>query len=254
VTWDNPDITIERGGVPVEAHDLTPNTDYDIVARVWNGSVDAPAINLPVQFSYLSFGIGTQTHPIGAAKVDLGAKGAPGCPAFAHQAWTTPSTPGHYCLLVELIWSDDANPANNVGQGNTDVKPLNSPQALFEFTLENTGPERHTYHFAIDDYTLPTRPSCENQAPARSPTPTRQELEARARAVRAEHDPARFAVPPGWRVVVDPAEVLLGPGESRTALVDVSAPDDFSGRKTFNIHGIDEGGTLVGGVTLTVEG
>lgn len=255
VTWDNPDITVELGGVAVDPHDLAPDTVYDVVARVWNGSVDAPAINLPVQFSYLSFGIGTHKHPIpGLTMVDLGAKGAAGCPAFAHHTWKTPPTAGHYCLLVELIWTDDANPLNNIGQANTDVRPLNSPHAAFNFDIANDARVRHVYHFVVDTYTLPARPNCDTQPSGRSPRPTTEELRARARAARAENNPAAFPVPLGWQVGVDPIEAVLAPGESRSVTVDVTAPDGFSGSKTFNVHGLDEHGTLIGGVTLTVEG
>ena len=59
VTWDNPDIQLFQAGVPVPSHTLAPATEYEIVARIWNGSTDAPAVNLPVRFSYLTFGIGT---------------------------------------------------------------------------------------------------------------------------------------------------------------------------------------------------
>jgi hypothetical protein len=80
VTWDNPDVTIELSGVPVDAHDLKPATTYDVIARVWNSSTDAPAVGLPVLFSYLSFGISTTRIPIpGATLVDLGVKGSPNC-------------------------------------------------------------------------------------------------------------------------------------------------------------------------------
>ena len=76
VTWINPDVTIELGGVPVDPSSLTPDTTYDVVARIWNGSTNAPAIGLPVNFSYLSFGVGTQQNPIGQTKVNLGERSA----------------------------------------------------------------------------------------------------------------------------------------------------------------------------------
>jgi hypothetical protein len=47
VTWDNPDIqlfNIAGGAVP--SHGLSPTTPYEICARIWNGSTDAPAINV----------------------------------------------------------------------------------------------------------------------------------------------------------------------------------------------------------------
>jgi hypothetical protein len=74
-----------------------------------------------------------------------------------------------------------------------------------------------------------------------------------AQAARTDHDPAKFPVPNGWQVLVDPAHAALGPGESRTVTVDVTAPDGFVGSKPFNVHAFDEHARLVGGVTLTVE-
>jgi hypothetical protein len=93
VTWDNPDIHLELGGVPVDSHDLKPNTTYDVIARIWNNSLDAVVVNMPVEFSYLSFGIGTTKTHIETTAVDVGVKGAPGCPAFARVPWTTPTWP-----------------------------------------------------------------------------------------------------------------------------------------------------------------
>src|SRR4051794_21787606 len=145
VTWDNPDIHLELPGAPgvhVNSHELAPATEYTIFARVWNGSNHAPAPALPVRFSYLSFGAGTVKHFIGETKVNLPVKGAAGCPATASASWTTPAQAGHYCLQVELIWADDQNPNNNLGQHNTDVKPLNSPRAPFTSAPRNDSPRR----------------------------------------------------------------------------------------------------------------
>jgi len=140
VTWDNPDIHIELAtnpGVPVDAHFLHPDTDYLVIARVWNGSTTAPAPGLPVKVSYLEFGVATVRHDVGLTAVDLPVKGTGGCPAFATVPWHTPAAAGHYCLQVELLWDDDAEPGNNLGQSNTDVKALNSPHAAFTFPVRN---------------------------------------------------------------------------------------------------------------------
>jgi hypothetical protein len=37
--------------VVVSSSDVLPDTEYDIVARVWNGSTDTPVVQLPVYFS-----------------------------------------------------------------------------------------------------------------------------------------------------------------------------------------------------------
>jgi hypothetical protein len=96
VTWNNPDIHLESPaapGTPVDAHDLRPDTDYLVIARIWNGSTTAPAVGLPVHVSFLEFGIGTTRHEVGQTAVDLAVKGAAGCPAFAAVGWHTPATP-----------------------------------------------------------------------------------------------------------------------------------------------------------------
>src|SRR5262249_14617037 len=122
VTWDNPDIQLfDMVGNPVSPEGLTPNTDYRVNIRVWNNSDDGPAPNLPVSLSYLSFGIGATSTPVGSASTDLGVKGSAHCPAFVDIVWHTPATPGHYCLQALLNWADDANPDNNLGQKNTQV-------------------------------------------------------------------------------------------------------------------------------------
>lgn len=129
VTWNNPDVRVERNGAVVSAHALAPATTYDVIATIWNGSTNAPAAYLPVRFSYLTFGVGTTSTTIGTATVDLGVKGSAACPAYARVSWTTPDAPGHYCIQVVLDWLDDANPANNLGQHNVAVQRSASPSA-----------------------------------------------------------------------------------------------------------------------------
>lgn len=67
VTWDNPDIRIERAGVAVDPHNLQPDTEYEVVAQVWNGSSTAPAIGLP-PLSPHAFRHGHATHALKLAK------------------------------------------------------------------------------------------------------------------------------------------------------------------------------------------
>jgi hypothetical protein len=251
VTWDNPDIHVESPaapGVPVDAHDLKPDTAYLVVARVWNGSTSAPAPGLPVRFSYLSFGAGTARHDVATTTVDLPVKAAPGCPATATVAWRTPATPGHYCLQVELLWDDDANPANNLGQSNTDVKPLNSPHAAFTFPVRNNLRERAVIALTADGYTLPPLEPC------RSPAPRGAAAAAAPSLARLDrHRAADWPLPAGWQVVIDPSEVALGAGAESEVTVDITAPDGFVGRQAINVHATS-GSRLIGGVTLYVDG
>jgi hypothetical protein len=245
VTWDNPDIHVELAsapGIPVQAHALLPDTDYIVVARIWNGSTTGPAPGLPVRVSYLAFGVGTSRHDVGATKVDLPVKAATGCPAFARVPWHTPAAPGHYCLQVELLWDDDANPANNMGQSNTDVKPLNSPHATFTFPVRNERPDRTAVTLAVDSYAIPQLEACDDIPHERG---RRSRLE--------QHRAEAWAVPAGWRVEVDPSQLVLAPGDQADVTVDITAPDGFVGRQAVNVHA-RSGGDLLGGVTLYLDG
>src|SRR5215212_2059541 len=38
VTWDNPDISLRQNGVTVSSSLLQPDTEYEVVARIWNAS------------------------------------------------------------------------------------------------------------------------------------------------------------------------------------------------------------------------
>ncbi|HEX8069634.1 MAG TPA: hypothetical protein VF546_06765 [Pyrinomonadaceae bacterium] len=253
VTWDNPDIELRLNGQPADSSKLAPDTDYEIVARIWNGSTEAPAVNMPVRFSFLDFGIGGVEVPIGHTQVDLPVKGAPGHPAFAHMLWHTPVIPGHYCLRVRLVWPDDANPHNNLGQENTDVRPLNSPHAQFRVPVRNAARRRRILRLEPDAYEIPPRPPCDSNRPARETALTEAEIEGHRREARARHNRAAFPVPPAWRVEVLPAQVELEPESQQVVTVAITAPDGFHGRQAFNVNAF-EGATLVGGVTLYVRG
>ncbi|HEX8110738.1 MAG TPA: hypothetical protein VF516_23565 [Kofleriaceae bacterium] len=268
VTWDNPDIHLELGGVTVPSESLLPSTTYDVVARIWNGSTDAPAVNMPVRFSYLTFGIGQKQVPIGETLVNLPVKGAPGCPSFARVKWTTPSVAGHYCLQVELVWSDDANPGNNLGQENTNVKALNSPRAKFTFPVANDTGRDQILVLEADTYAVPARRPCRDQELDRQPdaNPERQkprspadEIARRQRDAQALHDRRAYPVPTGWRVDIEPRELVLAPGAEQEVTVDITAIDGYVGRQVLNVHAFDvsvdrDHRRLVGGVTLYVTG
>jgi hypothetical protein len=277
VTWDNPDITLEipkAGPVDpaappdpantVSSGDLKPDTEYDIVARIWNGSTAAPVVGLPVHFSYLSFGIGVTSNPIGSGATDLGVKGGPGCPAYARMRWRTPATAGHYCIQVLLDWFDDLNPANNLGQENSLVGVAHSP-ASFTFRLGNQERTRQTFRFEVDNFAIPEPISC-------SLVDRQAEAERRRRAEQAQKQPpvagrpetfaaplvppdrarGNLPLPQGWTVDFDPATPTLAPGEERDIRVSIEPPAGFSGRMPVNVHAFSERG-LAGGVTLYVE-
>jgi hypothetical protein len=258
ITWDNPDIQLELGGVAVPSESLTPSTTYDIVARIWNGSTTAPAVMMPVRYSYLTFGIGQKRVSIGETPVDLPVKGAPGCPAFARMKWTTPNLAGHYCLQAELIWSDDENPDNNLGQENTNVKPLNSPNATFTFPVRNDTAVGQRLLLEADIYAIPRRHPCAE--PGRTEQRTADdEIARRERETQSLHDRGKHALPAGWRVEIQPNDFALAPDQEQQVTVDITAADGFSGRQGINIHAFDvlmdrAHPRLTGGVTLYVTG
>jgi hypothetical protein len=279
VTWDNPDITLEKAAGPLEpnappdpaqsvsSHQLLPDTEYDVVARVWNGSTDAPVVGLPVRFWFFGFGIGTQPQAIGDATTDLGVKGGPGCPAYARVRWRTPSAGGHYCIQAYLDWFDDLNPANNLGQENTDVGTAQSP-AHFTFRLRNAREKRQPFRFDVDAYAIPEPDPCaqvdrvgqREQLRERR----RQALESRRPQVAgrpetfvlpdlpARHRGGAHPVPEGWSVEITPPAPILDAGEEIDIAVSIAPPDGFSGRQAINIHAFDTQG-LAGGVTLQIE-
>ncbi len=253
VTWNNPDIHLElpsAPGVPVDVHALVPNTVYKVFARVWNGSSNAPVAQLPVEVSYLYFGIGGISVPITTTKVDLPVKGAIGTPAIAYVEWRTPKTPGHYCLQVRLVWPSDANPNNNLGQHNVDVKALNSPRATFQVPLRNAERDVIQLRLMMDAYELPPIEPC----PPAGEEPM-DSAEARRRTMM-KHGSDQHPIPDGWTIDVGEFDkateaIVLEPGESRDVSVTITAPDGFTGRRAFNLAGITGSG-LLGGVTLVV--
>jgi hypothetical protein len=236
VTWDNPDIYIYDGATLVDPHNLHANTTYTVVARIWNNSPDVPVINLGVIFSFLSFGMGTQSNPVGSTAVDLAAKGLPGCPAFAYMSWTTPAALGHYCLQVLLEPPDDTNWLNNLGQRNTDVAQPQSP-ATFTFAVGNhIAPRTRNVRFKVDAYTIPPLRPC-----GTATTTTKTSISKTAPPV-----------PPGWTIVLTPDSLQLLPGEEKTVQAQITPPSGFHGSMPLNVTGIDDYGP-VGGVTLIVE-
>jgi hypothetical protein len=241
-SWNNPDIRLFLDGAPVDSHQLRPDTRYNVVVRVWNNSLDCPVVAMPVRLSYLSFGVGTVSHPIGTGQVDVGVKGGPGYPAFVTLPWRTPAEPAHYCLQALLGPVADLDYDNNLGQHNTNVVEARSP-AVFSFLLRNDTQHARTYRFAIDTYQLGTPPPCDT-----APT-TRPDMPAR----HAQHQP----LPQGWTARLTPDIPSLDPDATITVTATVNPPDGWTGSQVVNIHAfyrdidVDH---LAGGVTVTVTG
>lgn len=236
VTWDNPDITLFKAGVPVDSAALEPATTYEVRARIWNNSLEAPVIHMPVRLAYLDFGIGTEPIPIGSVNIDVGVKGSADQPRTASLLWTTPPTPGHYCLQVLLDPVEDLEPANNLGQENTNVVEAHSP-AVFTFTLRNNTRRARQYRFELDAYQIPALPKCKG---------TKPDADARLEMHRRAHHP----VPAGFTVQISPATPTLNAGISIPVTVTVEPSAGFAGRQTINVNAFHEQG-FAGGVTLT---
>jgi hypothetical protein len=260
VTWDNPDIQLSLNGVPVSSSGLQADTEYDLTARIWNGSTEAPVVGLPVRFTQHGFGIATGAQEFAQTTVDLGVKGGPNQPAFATVKWRTPAGGGHYCLQVHLDWYDDSNPNNNLGQENTDVAAASSP-AQTTFRLRNDDRERRRrYRFETDAYIVPEPPSCrevdrESERDRRGRRMLAGQPLTRAAvapAVLDRHDPARHRVPQGWDVELQPSQPVLGPGEEIDVQLVVTPPGGWTGRQAINVNAFDDV-AAVGGVTLFVE-
>jgi hypothetical protein len=243
VTWDNPDIQLYLKGVPVSSNAVLPDTVYEIVARCWNASYDAPVVGMPVMFSYLDFGAGTANNPIGQATINLGVIGGSDNPNFAKIFWKTPQTPGHYCVQVLLEWSDDKNPYNNLGQENIDIINVHSP-AQFDFKVRNSDPLKHQFRIEADSYSIPPSLPCREA----------KNLGTRKKEFILERNSRKnFPVPSDWKIEYNEEEFVLNADEEKTIKVTATPPDGFKGRKPLNFNVFDERNVLTGGVTVTIE-
>jgi hypothetical protein len=257
VTWDNPDIWLEQGGVVIPPENLLPDTTYDVVARIWNSSTEGSCVGLPVQFSYLSFGIGVHSHPVmpgpDNVTVNLGVKGGPNCPAYATTKWKTPALAGHYCLQVSFSWIDDSNPYNNLGQDNTLVGVSHSP-VQFEFQLRNAKRFRQEFRFETDSYAIPRLPRCsEDRNKIRTGVSAITQRPFDPIAVPPQHERSRCPLPAGWDVAFSPVNPVLDADEEITVRITVNPPNRFTGRQPINVHAFSPSG-LAGGVTFYVQG
>jgi hypothetical protein len=234
VIWDNPDVQLFRGGVAVDSSQIEAGTTYEVRIRVWNNSTDCPVVNMPVHLVYANAGIGSPGQLIGTATVDVGVKGSATQPGFCTIPWTTPATPGHYCLRARLDPVSDVDFSNNVGQENTQVGEAHSP-AAFTFELMNPDRNRHAYRFETDSYEL-RRHRCDDEE---------------HRDPQRAHAYGSHPVPEGWRITITPLDPVLAPGETVDVSVAVDPPSAWTGRQTINVNAFHELG-FAGGMTLVV--
>lgn len=263
VTWDNPDIQLytihpitKARELSISSNDLKKNTEYLIEATVYNGSNEAAAVDMPVDFSFLSFGIGTTSTFIGTNRVDLPVRGAPNHPAHTSVIWHTPDREGHYCLQVRLNWDDDSNPKNNMGQENTNVGIAHSP-AKFEFPVKNNSNVEERVSLTADSYTLQNPIDCNDVINGKVYLKNRQETKVTGaelcRLLAARHQKGDFPIPADWHVVISNEIFTLKPDEEHLILVMITPPKSFKGTRAFNINAFNKSGKLFGGVTLYVQ-
>jgi len=242
VTWANPDFAILLNGVPQDTYHLVAGTTYDLVITVHNSSRTRAALGTRVDLLWMEFGAGGAVkHAIATKFVDV-----PVWPGVAQVpfAWTTPG-PGHYCLQAQLAHPNDLNPANNLGQNNTQVYAAHSqvrdPIRVFNaFAGEGSGTDiagaraprpRHgsDVEITVDSYVFHDK--------------------AGKDANPDEMFAPRDAV---WNARVEPSAFTFAPGEKyRDVELIVDAPDGPGPAEVFNVS-VRQGGAPTGGVTVTV--
>jgi hypothetical protein len=268
VTWDNPDVKLTDGlNNVVASHDLQPSTSYTVTATIHNRKNDAPVPSMPVVFSLVSFGIsGPSVQSIGSTVVDLPVRGALGEPAQAAITWTTPPAPGHYCIIIEALVTNDANPLDNVGQHNTVIQGvINSQTIVLKVPIRNILQGPRTFAVQLHSYHLPAHPivrgglsgraqaASSEARPRTSGGPRESDATLLARVVAANR-PELFPAPPEWTPAISQSSVVLDPGQTVelefTATVPSSAPVGL--RQPFHISVTEKSTNRpIGGVTAT---
>lgn len=170
VTWDNPDIWMASaaapGSIEPDSYHLSDDTDYVVSVQAHNASTD-PAIGVQVRLVYRPWSFNSPDlvpvevdaagHEV-TRSVDIPPMGA----AIAQFTWHTPAlAPGeeaHYCLQAHLTHPLDVNPANNMGQENTQVYSESPAFVIpgqlthFDVPLFNVGRAQQRVTFHTDGY------------------------------------------------------------------------------------------------------
>lgn len=158
VTWNNPDIWIAPAADPAavmpDSYHLTEDTDYLVTVRVHNASTDA-ALGVRVRLRHRSWGFNVpDLRPVetdGAGQevsrfVDVAPMGSSLTVFHWHTDALPPGEVKHYCLQASLEHPLDVNPANNVGQENTNVYAANpghvTPGEVVDVTIPLFNPDR----------------------------------------------------------------------------------------------------------------
>src|SRR5206468_11490152 len=154
---------------------------------------------------------------------------------FLELDWETPAVGGHYCIQARLLWFDDANPDNNLGQKNVAVAPLLSP-ARFSFQLRNHASVARRFMLEADAYGLPELLECSEEQFDRSRTRL-QESRARWELAKRTQGYGQFPMPRDWRVEIRPQTFGIEAGEEQNVEVVIETINSsFRGRRSFNVH------------------
>lgn len=166
VTWDNPDIWLAPAANPnaiePDSYHLEADTDYIVNVRVHNAATDL-ALGVQVRMLFRHWSINApdfapvQRDSAGNEvfrHVDVDPMGS----TITQFLWHTPALPpgeaAHYCLQARLWHPMDVNPANNVGQENTNVYAANpghvDPGEIVKVEIPLHNPARAAQHFRFE--------------------------------------------------------------------------------------------------------
>ena len=289
VTWDNPDIWLtELNGTPVPSHQLQPDHVYVVHGRIYDASFD-PAIATRVRCRFRNWGFSSSTFEPVERNTDGTEKVVTlHIPAWGNREatfrWRTP-TAGHYCIQVECQHADDRQPANNIGQENTDVLPAAAGQTVTQQAMlyNDDRRRRAQVRISVDAYTIPEgrielRLDTKRQVlggegwlpvynkrtettrfPRRlGPTYLAWVYRGIDRVLRANAAGFR-SLPDGWHVRADgkdlEARLELAPGEQRNVSLEIAlAPTARRGERVpLNFNAWDDRSRLIGGFTVFIE-
>jgi hypothetical protein len=162
ITWNNPDIVITNLDGSPAALPLDANRDYLVKGRIHNASFD-PALGVAVRCFVRPWGIDFSDR----TPVEVDAAGNPAQRMLsigawgddvAEFSWRTPDVEGgHYCVTVECFHPADREPANNVGQENTDVRRRVSSGGSLRLVIPfyNRSETARDFRVAVDEYQIP---------------------------------------------------------------------------------------------------
>lgn len=173
VTWDNPDVWVapadDPGNVLPDSYHLEADTEYVVTVQVHNASATDPAIGTGVRLRYRPWSFNSPDEvPVETdADGDEVVRHAHVPPMGSDEVqfrWHTPSLAPdedskHFCLLASVHHPMDTNPANNVGQENTNVYRSENPgpprpgeRVEFDVPLFNDADEGRRFRFDVEAY------------------------------------------------------------------------------------------------------